>query len=349
MPEYSFTVVIDGDVDALLDDLFDAGCEDATFGAVDGVHYADFDRTAPTFSQAVASALTAIESVDALRVIRVEPDDLVAAAEDEPLHPTPHVDVNAVLHDFQSRIQTILGHRFLGMYLDGSLALGDFDPRSSDIDFVVVTDAALPGDLFVALRDMHARFDAGGSPWATEVEAIYIPREAIRRFDPARAHWPRIERGETLVMEHGDSGWVVHWYIVREHGMALAGPDPRTLIDPVTTYDLRRAMAAIADSWLEPARHDRGALGRRGTQTYMVKTLCRMLYTLDAGAVVSKPAAACWARTIAGGRWATLIERASAWRKDPTRQDTPGDDEINSTLALIEYTLERCRQNDYKP
>lgn len=81
MPEYSFTVVIDGDVDSRLDDLFDAGCDDATFGAVDGVHYADFDRTAPTFSQAVASALTAIESVDALHVVRVEPDDLVTAAE----------------------------------------------------------------------------------------------------------------------------------------------------------------------------------------------------------------------------------------------------------------------------
>ncbi len=81
MPEYSFTVVIDGDVDARLNDLFDAGCDDATFGAVDGVHYGDFDRTAPTFSQAITSALTAIESVEGLRIIRVEPDDLVTAAD----------------------------------------------------------------------------------------------------------------------------------------------------------------------------------------------------------------------------------------------------------------------------
>jgi len=81
MPEYSFTVVIDGAVDARLDDLFEAGCDDATFGVVDGTHYADFDRTAPTFGQAVASALRAIESVPGLQVVRIEPDDLVTAAD----------------------------------------------------------------------------------------------------------------------------------------------------------------------------------------------------------------------------------------------------------------------------
>lgn len=263
---------------------------------------------------------------------------------DESLHPTPYPDVNAALGAFLTRIRTIVGDHFLGMYLDGSLALGDFDPHSSDIDFVVVTNTALSDDLFVALRDMHARFDAGGSPWATEVEAIYISRDALRRYDPAHALCPRIERGETLVMEHLDSGWVIHCYILREHGVVVAGPDPRPLIDRVDPWDLWQAMAAIAESWLEPARHDRAALRGRGTQTYMVKTLCRMLYTLDSGAVVSKPVAAAWARTIADGRWSALIERALTWRKDLAHQDTPSDNEIEDTLALIEYTLESLRR-----
>ena len=103
------------------------------------------------------------------------------------VHPTPYADVNAVLHDFLARIRLILGERFRGMYLDGSLALGDFAPHSSDIDFVVTTDAQLSDDLFMALRDMHARFDASGSPWATEIEAVYIPRDALRRDNPAPA------------------------------------------------------------------------------------------------------------------------------------------------------------------
>ncbi len=266
-----------------------------------------------------------------------------------PLHPTPYADVNAVLSDFLARIRLILGDRFRGMYLDGSLALGDFNPQSSDIDFVVTTDGALPAALFVALRDMHARFDTSSSPWATEVEAVYAPEAVLRRYDPAHAPWPRIERGETLVLEQGDTGWLVHWYIVREYGTIIAGPDPRTLIDPVDPEDLRRAMAAIGESWLEPARSDRIALQRRGTQTFIVQTLCRMLYTLDTGSVVSKPVAARWAQQIRGARWAALIERTLAWRKEPRGQDTPSDEEISDTLALIEYALERCRQQDRTP
>ena len=266
-----------------------------------------------------------------------------------PLDPTPYADVNTVLHDFLARIRLLLGERFRGMYLDGSLALGDFDPRSSDIDLVVTTDAALSEALFLALHDMHARFDASGSPWATEVEAVYIPQEALRRDNPAPAWVPRIERGASLVKERLDSTWIIHWYILREHGVVVAGPDPRSLIDPIEPQDLRRALATLAGSWLEPARHDRVRLQHRGFQSYTVKTLCRMLYTLDSGAVVSKPVAARWAQQTLGMRWAALIERAVAWRKDPRCQETPSDEEISDTLALIEYTLERCRQLDRSP
>ena len=111
----------------------------------------------------------------------------------ELLHPTPYADVNAVLHDFLIRIQAILGKHLRGMYLSGSLALGDFDPRSSDLDLVVVTEDALSHDLFVALRQMHARFDTSGSPWAAKVDAVYILQDALRHSAPTLEHYPQIE------------------------------------------------------------------------------------------------------------------------------------------------------------
>jgi len=38
--------------------------------------------------------------------------------------------------------------------------------------------------------------------------------------------------GDQLIAEEHDRGGVIHRHVVREHGVALAGPDPRTLIDP---------------------------------------------------------------------------------------------------------------------
>ena len=43
------------------------------------------------------------------------------------------------------------------MYLDGSLAIGGFDPDKSDLDFVVVTNADVPSGNFAALKAMHDR------------------------------------------------------------------------------------------------------------------------------------------------------------------------------------------------
>ena len=81
MTEYSFILAIDGNVEKKIDELFDAGCDDALFGSIDGAHYADFDREAPTLGEAISSAIADVESVPALRVRRVEPDDLVTMAE----------------------------------------------------------------------------------------------------------------------------------------------------------------------------------------------------------------------------------------------------------------------------
>jgi len=74
----------------------------------------------------------------------------------------PYPDVNAVLYDFPANVQAVLGEHFRGMYLSGPLALGDFSPDSSDIDFVVVTDADLLDDILPSLRAIHAHFNASG-------------------------------------------------------------------------------------------------------------------------------------------------------------------------------------------
>jgi hypothetical protein len=76
---HEFSLVISGNLEdeATLDALFEAGCDDATCGQLDGIGYADVAREAATRAEAVRSAIDQVESVPGLRVIRVEPDELV--------------------------------------------------------------------------------------------------------------------------------------------------------------------------------------------------------------------------------------------------------------------------------
>ncbi|MCC6455814.1 MAG: DUF4111 domain-containing protein [Caldilineaceae bacterium] len=266
------------------------------------------------------------------------------------LHPsslyfmTPYATVNDALRDLLAQVQWVLGEHFIGMVLSGSLALGGFDPERSDIDFVVVTDDLLAGDLFTALQEMHARFDAGGSSWAAKVEAVYIPQEALRRYSPSRTRYPQIEKGRILSMDQLESGWIFQCYLLREHGMALAGPDPRTLIDPVDPNEMRRAVIAIPAMWLALAHNGPSWLewlAERANQAFVVLTLCRLLYTLDVGAVASKPVAAAWAQQRLGQRWAGLIARALGGQQD---HSTLPAREVEETVALIAFTVEQYRR-----
>jgi hypothetical protein len=228
-------------------------------------------------------------------------------------HSTGYADVDAVL----AGVRGTLGAQLVGVYLEGSLAAGDFAEHSSDIDVLVVTEDALSDEVVAALGTMHARLATGTSKWTRELEVSYIPRRALRRFDPENNVHPCIQRGSNeLLMEEHDRAWVIHRHVIREHGVALAGPDPRTLIDPVDAGDLRAAVVSLLHEWWTPAPTCRWWLDNPFYRSYAVLTMCRMRYTLQYGVVVSKPIAARWAQASLDARWMPLIQAALAWSDD---------------------------------
>jgi predicted nucleotidyltransferase len=255
-------------------------------------------------------------------------------------NPTPNAEVNFILNLLRSEVQQILGNQLVGMYLYGSLALGDFDRQKSDIDFVVVTDGELSDELMEVLKVMHRRLAASGSKWAYELEGSYIPQKALRRYNPYSVRHPHIDRGGgSLSVEQHDSDWVIQRYILREHGIILAGPDPKTIIDPILPDDLRQAVLDLL-WWWELQMMDTRRLETSNYQAYAVLSMCRLLYTMEYGTIVSKPEAARWALRTAGEERTALIERALAWQ--------PGMelDRLNQTLDFIRNTLARCRQSN---
>jgi predicted nucleotidyltransferase len=245
---------------------------------------------------------------------------------------TGYTDVDAVLAELLAGVRATLGSQLVGVYLDGSLATGDFAEHSSDIDVLVVTEEALSDEVVAALGTMHARLATGTSKWARELEVSYIPRRALRRFDPDDNCHPCIQRGgDQLVTEEHGRDWVIHRHVIREHGASFAGPDPRTLIDPVDAGDLRDAVVSLLHGWWMPAPTCRRWLDNPFYRSYAVLTMCRMRYTLQHGVVVSKPIAARWAQAALDARWTPLIQAALAWSSDIAPN-------VGETLRFIDDT-----------
>jgi hypothetical protein len=216
--------------------------------------------------------------------------------------------------------------------------LGDFDPQSSDIDFLIVTSENLNEHTLDRLRAMHADIASSGLAYARRLEGSYIPHAALRRYDPQHSLHPTIGVDwEFGIGRHG-SNWILERNIVREHGVVVYGPPPKSLIDPVTPNELREAVCeALGGFWTEQLRGP-DWLRPREYQAFATLTMCRALYTLHYGRVVSKPQAAAWARETLDPKWQPTIDRALLWRYD----HTPAD--LTETLAFIQYAIKQGKE-----
>jgi len=260
------------------------------------------------------------------------------------ISPTPYSDVNEILSLLLTNAKEILQDHFVGMYLFGSLANGDFDDHS-DIDVLIVTDSEISDNTFSALKEMHEQIAKLDSPWAIQLEVSYIPQNALRRYNPATNNLhPHMDRGngEVLHMMTHASDWIIQRHLLREHGVVITEPDLKTLIDPVSPNEIRQAIVDVLPLWVNPILEDPSQIKSRGYQSFVVLSLCRMLYTLQYGTIVSKRVAAQWGQDTLGEQWTSLIKEAWLGRQSPGLEARPAD--IHGTMNLIRHTLEYSKQ-----
>ncbi|HEY3888762.1 MAG TPA: nucleotidyltransferase domain-containing protein, partial [Caulobacteraceae bacterium] len=115
--------------------------------------------------------------------------------------PTPYADLNAILAELVERARTLLAENFVGAYLQGSFALGDFDTHS-DVDFIVVTHDDIAPEQLPALQATHDELHALPGPWAPRLEGSYAPKAILRRWTTT----PRDPPGEPRPDDWADPG-----------------------------------------------------------------------------------------------------------------------------------------------
>jgi predicted nucleotidyltransferase len=259
------------------------------------------------------------------------------------MFPTAHVPQNmpeavrAILTLLLTSQQRVLGGELVALYLYGSLSSGDFDPSSSDIDFLAVTrDVIREQDpMFERLREMHTEVAVSGLPFATHLEGSYIPHDALRHYNPADATHPTIGNDWPFMLGYHDINWVIERAIVRERGVVLWGPPPAMLIDPVSPQQLRRASCQqMTGHWRATIRDEQWLRPRRFS-AFAVLTFCRALYTIEHGVYCSKPVAAAWTsqQYIA---WQPMIAWALAHRADHS-DTTPT--ELAATMTWLNNAM----------
>jgi hypothetical protein len=257
------------------------------------------------------------------------------------IQPTAFADLNDVLAELVAGTRAALGAALCGVYLQGSFAVGDADEHS-DVDFVTLTEDALTAEQVDALRSLHRRLHVLDSEWARHLEGSYATTRLFRRLDPARTPLLYLDNGASeLVWDAHCNTAVVRWSL-RERGVVLTGPDPKTVVEPVSAEDLRAEVRAALPEWAawagEPTKA--GPMSR-WKQALLVLSCCRMLHTLASGVVASKREAGEWALGELPARWHDLIRHSLAERPDPWQKVyQPADPRTAAeTLAFVGFAV----------
>jgi predicted nucleotidyltransferase len=201
------------------------------------------------------------------------------------------------------RTATALGAPALAVILHGSLVLGAFTPGRSDVDLLVVVAAPLTDTEIGALRgELDAlRHDAPG-----RVDLRVVTRavaSAPTRAPPMEAYLS-LRPGEPSALEArvaAEPDLVVEFAMVRAHGRALVGVDPRSVVGPVP------------DEWVVEVGDRQLAAWERLTDDaahaeLMVLTTCRIWRFSVEGVFSSKADAGRWA--LARDPSLTAVEQA---------------------------------------
>src|SRR5438045_1851844 len=230
--------------------------------------------------------------------------------------PTPYAELNAVLEDLITSVHIMLRDTFVGACLQGSFALGDFD-RDSDADFVVVVSGELSADEVSALQAVHRRVYGLGAEWAQHLEGSYFPLSILRDYHKRGKQLWYLDHGSQSLVRSDHCNTVVVRWLVRENGIALAGPNPATLVSAIPVDALRREITETIRTWGQQILERPELYCNLFYQGYIVLNYCRMLHDLVEGRPGSKRGGAAWAKTTLDPAWSALIDRAWDGRPNP--------------------------------
>jgi hypothetical protein len=259
--------------------------------------------------------------------------------------PTPYPELNEVLRDLVDNVRVALGDSFIGAYLQGSFAIGDFD-LYSDVDFVIAVRDELTSTQVARLQAIHKRIYDLPCEWAKHLEGSYFPVAILRDHDRSGSPLWYLDHGSQALVRSDHCNTVPVRRIVRENGIALAGPKPATLVDPISTDILRHHIAGAIADWGCEILEAPDRYRNRFYQGFIVLNLCRMLHDLVAGYPGSKRAGASWAKSTFDPKWSPLIDRAWSGRPNPavSVRKPANSADFASTLDFVAFIVNESKR-----
>jgi Domain of unknown function (DUF4111)/Nucleotidyltransferase domain len=245
----------------------------------------------------------------------------------------------ALLPELLEDLRSTLGDDLVGVYLYGSAISGGFNPETSDLDLLIVTETDGAAIDLEALDGVHKRLAAREPDWGDRLDLAYIGRTTLANFR-AGGIVVSISHDDPLQRYDEAQDWLQTWYLVQLADTPVAGPRVPDVVPPIGVDEFVRAVTRSTLELADKALRDQ----RDGWRAYALLTLCRVLVAQASGALVSKQdAAAAISREVP--EVTPAIDAALAFRMARGREPLPPEARAAMPAAISRLAeLVRTRQ-----
>ncbi|MDQ2789086.1 MAG: DNA polymerase subunit beta [Pseudonocardiales bacterium] len=243
-----------------------------------------------------------------------------------------HPRVDDVVRTYLDEIDAHAPGLLEGLYLTGSVAMGDFQPgralsrrgpsgaSASDIDFVAVTSRPLTKLDVTAANRAHAQL--ARNRWRASFDGLYLTWSDLPR-DPADVACSAHTHGDQVRTGGQFQANPVVWHELAQHGLAMRGPRPETLRiwtdrDTLTAW----SRTNLSTYWRRWQQRSSAPMSRAGLAcltswgpTWGVLGVSRLHYTVSTGLIWSKTDGGRYAREAFDPHWHRLIDECLRIRR----------------------------------
>lgn len=209
-------------------------------------------------------------------------------------------DVKVVLDEIVEQMRASLRAQLVGVYLHGSVAMSTFNPVSSDIDLITVSNGSVPREHKRTIQKLLLELSLRAPGKGLEISIVTLSSlKDLAYPTPYEFHFgsDHISKYTTGYIDEGANGTdpdlAGHFVMVRERGICLYGQSIAEVFPRVPNDYYLRSIAQDSESSYQNISRGASA-GVGAVPVYAVLNFCRVLAFIKEGLVSSKKEGGEW-------------------------------------------------------
>jgi hypothetical protein len=222
-----------------------------------------------------------------------------------------HNEVIDLISIFRKKLEYILPSKFYGLYLYNSVAMGNFEPQYSDVDFIVILKSKLTNEEITNLKTLHEKLGIDYK-YGSKLDGMYLQYNMLGKMNDEIEKYPYVKDAVLYEAGYFDINYVT-WWSLKEYEMAIESPSIKNELLDISFAKVIQTMKYNLNEYWASKLETTEIFNDDMWVEFAVVTLSRIVYTLEDKEIKSK-SESCLYIVSKYPKWRKLIEETLAIR-----------------------------------